>query len=97
MTRLTVDALKDLVISSKGFACQIDLEEDVVYMIPSGFLIIATSKGCASLRWGVSSDDADTNRVKMMLDECIGAFAEFRSATSSFAKFSEFLGQSITS
>ena len=95
VSQLTEVQLKTLVESTKGFATKFDGTLDDVFMIPSGFLIISTSEGCASLRWGVSADDGDTRRVGTMIAEVMASFREFRTNSNPIAKLGEYIQEAM--
>ena len=89
--KMTIDEMQSFIVTSKGFAAKMNEDNDVIWLIPSGFIIIYASNGCSSLRWGVSSDDADNTRVVHMLEQIMASLPETRAPQSNFFKLHEFM------
>ena len=82
--------LKDLV-TKYGFALLHDCTHLAV--IPSGFLVL----GCAfeksfGVRWSVSADGPDTNRVKAILADLLENFPELKQPSTGYSSFLNYLG-----
>ena len=84
----TVGVITELVRKS-GFAVRHDSTQMVV--LPSGFLYIIASTGCAGLRWSISCDDEDTQRVQYHLDNVLKAFPECANASQGYYQFFKWL------
>ena len=92
---LPVDDLKSLVNETHGFVITMKSGCEVVYVIPSGFVLaMACTTDAKCLRWGVSGgDDADTARVHKMATEMLQSFPELRSSAKSFPLFLGYLSE----
>jgi hypothetical protein len=80
-----MDVLASHISGFGGFAIAHDNTQIVV--VPTGFVIITISTGCIGLRWSMSSDDADTNRVKLGLDKLITSFPEMGNASTGHSQW----------
>jgi hypothetical protein len=87
----TVDAMKTLVTETGGFVLTMTADEEHIYVIPSGFITVVASNGCNALRWNISSDDQDCLRCKMMIEQVLTAFPEFRSETCAAYQLKDYL------
>ena len=63
-----------------------------VVVLPSGFFITVVScSGYLGLRWAMSSDHLDTQRVMLYLGAAVQAFPELRTPGTGYAEFHEYL------
>ena len=63
-------------------------------IVPSGFICVYFCPEKTKLiRWGISSDGRDTERVKIALEMQIDAFTELRNASSGYLGFHRFLSE----
>ena len=53
---------------------------------------MATLSPCRMLRWSISGDDRDLNRVKFTLHNLIDNVAELRGGANGYAEFAKCLG-----
>lgn len=63
-----------------------------VLTIPSGFMTLWGGKDAHMLRWSLSGDERDLQRVKFTLQSLIDGFPELRSNDTSYPQFAAFLG-----
>ena len=90
----TIDNLKELITKADGFV--VKAEADTVVIYPSGHIIISTSSvGATYIRWAVSSEQTDSNRVVCILDSLVKEFAEIRMPASGYSQFLEFLRSNV--
>ena len=88
---LGVHDLNALLLDAKGFCLKADAGDEKILLLPTGFLMLFGSCGSQCVRWGVSSDSDDTNRVKYMLSEALNSFPEFRNGKFGAGPFFTFL------
>ena len=81
--------LKEMVANG-GWMCKVGENEAIV--IPSGFLVVQIAlETTIGIRWGVSGDDEDCERVKFALNQLMDSFPELRNASAGNSPFLEFL------
>ena len=85
----TIDELSSLIKDRGGFIMHHDSTKLAV--IPSGFLTAIYSKNAFGLRWSVSSDENDTNRMKDCLTHLIKAFPEMGNASTGHSQWLQWL------
>jgi len=86
LNSLPIDRLEQLMKDSKGFLTKTN-EPDKLYMFPSGFLLVNASNGSTCIRWGVSADDTDTQRVRLMAHNIIQSHPEFANGSQALGPF----------
>jgi hypothetical protein len=87
--KLHIDDLKPLIVNS-GFITSSDPSKLIV--LPTGFMImIAAATAGWGVRWGMSSDDHDTGRVKMLLRLMLDAFPELKHPAAHHSPFYDYL------
>ena len=92
LSQLDVDKLAKVVIDTNGFCIELSSrEEDNLFVMPSGFIVLSASRGCTTLRWGVASDERDTARVRNMLARVIESFPEYNNSSQPIGKFANFI------
>ena len=84
----TVDTIKTLITAS-GWLLKHDNTQ--VLIIPTGFMVMMCSSGAVGLRWSMSSDDADLERVKLSLTSLLESFPEMRNPSTGHSQFLDFL------
>jgi hypothetical protein len=73
-----------------GWGMKMDPGSAVV--LPTGFMVVSVfSEDTYWLRWSISSDEQDTNRVKAGIKAITDAYPEMRNASSGHTQFYEFL------
>jgi hypothetical protein len=72
-----------------GFALEHDSTKLAV--LPTGFIYIIVSQASVGLRWSLSSDESDTNRVKLGLTNLIHSFPEMGNASTGCKQFLDWL------
>ena len=83
--------LKEL-FGTKGFLVKHDSSN--LLIVPSGWMCyIFSEDGAKIIRWGLSSDNNDTSRVKVYLDMMIRSSAELRSAGAGYTAFHRYLNE----
>ena len=91
---MTIDELRNIIQVTGGFFCHLKAE-DFVYLIPSGYLLVTVSEGAKCLRWGVSGDGQDHERVKHMATATIESFPEFNNHSQPLGHFSAWLQDTV--
>ena len=84
----TIDTLSAL-LAQGGFMHMHDSSKLLV--LPTGFLFVFVSTGACGLRWALSSDDADTERVKAQLSALMLAFPEMKNPSTGHAQLLDWL------
>ena len=84
----TIDTLTTL-LGQGGFLHEHDSSKLLV--LPTGFMFVFVSTGACGLRWAVSSDDADTERVKAHLSALIHAFPEMKNPSTGHGQLLDWL------
>ena len=85
----TIDDLDGL-IKNGGWLCKQSAGDLVV--CPSGFLIIMIPvETCFGLRWAMSSDNMDTERCKLYLNEVIAKFPEISNPSTGYGQWLKWL------
>ena len=80
----------DALVEDGGFALLHDCTQAAVR--PSGFMFITYATELTfMLRWSMSSDQLDTNRVKAILPDMILGFAELRSPSMGYQSFCNYI------
>ena len=90
LTSASKDDLSDF-FARKGFAVEHDSSNLLV--IPSGFICCVFSSGAKMIRWGLSSDDSDTDRVKKSLDMLLQSSEELRETSADYTEFQRYLNE----
>jgi hypothetical protein len=89
MYKLHIDELKPLIVNF-GFITSCDSSKLIV--LPTGFMImIAAATAGWGVRWGMSSDEHDTGRVKMLLRLMLDAFPELKHPSAHHSPFYDYL------
>ena len=80
----------DALVEAGGFALLHDSTQAAV--LPSGFMFITyATEQTFMIRWSMSSDQLDTNRVKTILLDMIACFAELKSPSMGYQSFSNYI------
>jgi len=87
----TIEAIKPLIETAGGFLTTMKTENDTLYLIPSGHMIVTASRGATCLRWGVSGDEQDTARVIQMAKAILDSFPEYKNEGQVLPAFYEWL------
>ena len=73
-------------INPSGWAVALEAGQAIV--IPSGCIVVTVAVAdCFGLRWSLSSDSADTERVRTALVEVFDSFPEVRNPSSGYSQF----------
>ena len=96
VSRMTMQNIKDH-IDQGGFFCRFEQGVEATtgntgILIPTGFLILTASRDARVLRWSLTSDEADTARVRDTLRNCVQSFPEFRTPEAGYMQFGQALG-----
>jgi hypothetical protein len=91
LSQMTVDALDALMQKNAGWCMRMSGDNNECFLVPSGCLILTGGEGSDTLRWGVSSDVADTVRVASNLQAVTESFPDFGHATSTTGQFFQWL------
>ena len=86
--RSTIDNIKMLIAQGVFF---VTYESMRVCTIPTGFFIITASDSAQGIRWGMSSDEADSQRVALHLKALLSSFPELKNASTGHGQFLEYL------
>jgi hypothetical protein len=86
--RSTIDNIK-MLIAQGGFF--VAYESMRVCTIPTGFFIITASDSAQGIRWGMSSDEADSQRAALHLKALLSSFPELKNASTGHSQFLEYL------
>jgi hypothetical protein len=81
----TAETLKGLLATS-GFVVKHD--NTSLLMLPTGFLYVMRSEG---VRWSISADRADRERVKSAMDAMLTSFPELKNASLGMQQWLDFL------
>ena len=87
----TVDTVRGMV-ERDGFVVNHDYSSLLV--VPTGYLLIVASTGAVGavgLRWSISSDDADSERVKMSLSNLLSSFPEMKNPSTGLGQWLAYL------
>jgi hypothetical protein len=84
-----MDSLRALIQSGGGFAIKHDTTK--VAVLPTGYVYIITSTGATGLRWSCSSDESDTNRVKLCLTDLLKSFPETGNSSTGYTQWLQWL------
>ena len=83
-------------ITECGFMVSLKEDDGKVLLIPSGHIVVFAALGAThGVRWSVSADDSDTERVRMSMESITNAFSELAQPRNPHAKWLEFLTQSF--
>ena len=96
LSQLTCDALSQMMLTKNGFCVTMTHEQDVCYLLPSGFMFLGSSQESKSLAWGVSGDDVDSSRVMNTLVSVLQSFPEFGNPGQASGAFLEWLRENVT-
>jgi hypothetical protein len=84
------DSLVAAITSKSGFIYKMTVDNHLLVM-PSGYMVIEVSQGARVLRWGMSGDERDTNRVKSMIQSQCDSFPEYNNASCALGQFNSWL------
>ena len=84
----TVDVLKGLLGEGGRL---VKVEAPNLVLIPTGFVVLETSDECCGLRWAVSGDASDGERVKMQLKELLASFPEMANPSTGYQQFYNYM------
>ena len=96
ISAITAAQLKNMVDECHGWVIKATAEEDCAYLIPSGHMLLQTSEGAGYIRWGVSCDDQDTQRVSSVVQDIIASYPEYAGPTTTLAQWGAWLTENYS-
>ena len=85
LSRMPVDEMNKVVKDTGGFVLK--CSEKSIVLLPSGFLILSASVDACYIRYPVSGDSMDTQRVMSTLETLVSQYPECRHPSSVYPQF----------